>query len=148
MAPLDPPHTTHPSGADGVVATEEGAALPAAVPCYVCGTAQAQLPHVNCANMDCNELFIACAACKSKWSGCCCEACTQAPRLLRPAKLEGGHYGAWGNYADVESFGTKIAEGRSHEGRVARRARRREAVKDRRQLQLLERQQRKQMVGG
>lgn len=39
--------------------------LPAAVPCQVCG-AQATLPHINCANMDCNELFIACPACKTK----------------------------------------------------------------------------------
>ena len=22
-----------------------------------------------------------------------------APRLLRPVKMDGGHYGAWGNYA-------------------------------------------------
>eukprot|EP00955_Chlamydomonas_euryale_P107794 365801-Chlamydomonas_euryale.AAC.6 len=25
-----------------------------------------------------------------------------APRLLRPVKLEGGHYGQWGNYATAE----------------------------------------------
>ena len=26
--------------------------------------------------------------------GCCCEACTRAPRLLRPPKAQ-GHYGPW-----------------------------------------------------
>jgi hypothetical protein len=40
--------------------------LPAAVPCSMCGEGPAALPHVNCANIDCNELFIACAACKTK----------------------------------------------------------------------------------
>jgi predicted sulfurtransferase len=59
----------------------------------VCGAAAAELPHVNCANIDCNELFIACSSCKARLRGCCCEACTNAPRLLRPAKLDGGNYG-------------------------------------------------------
>lgn len=63
------------------------------MPCSLCGSPDSQLPHVNCANVDCNELFIACAACKARFSGCCCEACMAAPRLLRPAKVEGGHYG-------------------------------------------------------
>ncbi|EFN58640.1 hypothetical protein CHLNCDRAFT_10350, partial [Chlorella variabilis] len=54
--------------------------LEAAAPCQVCG-ATAVLPHMNCANIDCNKLFIACDACKTKFSGCCCEACTAAPRL-------------------------------------------------------------------
>jgi hypothetical protein len=40
--------------------------LPAAVPCQLCGASNATLPHVNCANIDCNELFIACPACKTK----------------------------------------------------------------------------------
>lgn len=43
-----------------------GEGLPAAVPCSMCGEAPAALPHVNCANIDCNELFIACNACKTK----------------------------------------------------------------------------------
>ncbi len=72
---------------------DEAGGLPAAVPCSLCGSPDSQLPHVNCANVDCNELFIACAACKARFSGCCCEACMAAPRLLRPAKVEGGHYG-------------------------------------------------------
>lgn len=43
---------------------EEGeAGLIAAAPCQVCGGA-AVLPHMNCANIDCNKLFIACPACK------------------------------------------------------------------------------------
>ena len=42
---------------------------------------------------DCNELFISCCNCKGKFRGCCCEECMSAPRLLRPAKEDGGHYG-------------------------------------------------------
>lgn len=49
-------------------AGEEGAReaarrLPAAAPCQMCG-GRAELPHANCANIDCNKLFLACPACK------------------------------------------------------------------------------------
>ena len=33
--------------------------LVAAAPCAACGQA-ASLPHMNCANIDCNKLFLAC----------------------------------------------------------------------------------------
>jgi len=35
--------------------------------------------YFNCANMACNELFIACKACAAKMQGCCCSACEEAP---------------------------------------------------------------------
>ncbi|KAF8055836.1 STR8 [Scenedesmus sp. PABB004] len=117
-----------------------GDGLPAAVPCALCGGVAA-LPHVNCANIDCNELFIACAACKTRFHGCCCEACQSAPRLLRPIKINGGNYGSWNQYADVAATAPVIAAGRTHEGRVARRARRRAAMREKRQAALEERQQ-------
>jgi hypothetical protein len=41
--------------------------LPAAAPCALCG-GSAQLPHMNCANIDCNRLFLACAACRVRGS--------------------------------------------------------------------------------
>lgn len=125
---------------------DEAGGLPAAVPCSLCGSPDSQLPHVNCANVDCNELFIACAACKARFSGCCCEACMAAPRLLRPAKVEGGHYGNWGNYADRDEVAPLIATGRTREGRVARRARRREALRGKREEFIAEKLARKQMV--
>ncbi|GLI62237.1 hypothetical protein VaNZ11_004832 [Volvox africanus] len=121
-------------------------ALPAAVPCSVCGSPDSQLPHVNCANIDCNELFIACSTCKTRYNGCCCEACTMAPRLLRPAKVDGGHYGAWGNYADLDEMGPIISQGRTREGRVARRARRREALKEKRMEFVAKKLARKKMM--
>ena len=57
-------------------------------PCAICG-AKADAPHLNCANVDCNKLFLACDKCKLEYQGCCCEVCTAAPRMLRPIKKDG-----------------------------------------------------------
>eukprot|EP00873_Tetraselmis_striata_P040615 jgi/Tetstr1/460879/TSEL_006037.t1 len=62
-------------------ASEAAAPLPAAVPCQLCRAAPAVLPHLNCANIMCNKLFIACDACRQERSNCCCDNCTRAPRL-------------------------------------------------------------------
>ncbi len=37
--------------------------------------------YFNCANTDCNELFISCNACAEKTQGCCCTDCMRAPRV-------------------------------------------------------------------
>lgn len=37
--------------------------------------------YYNCANMDCNALFIACPSCAKSLKGCCSNKCTQAPRV-------------------------------------------------------------------
>ncbi len=37
--------------------------------------------YYNCANMDCNELYLSCPACAEKTKGCCCAACEEAPRV-------------------------------------------------------------------
>jgi UPF0176 protein len=37
--------------------------------------------YYNCANMDCNELFLACPECAEKLQGCCSELCMEMPRL-------------------------------------------------------------------
>ena len=105
---------------------------------------------------DCNELFIACSDCKGRYRGCCCEACMSAPRLLRPAKAGGGHYGQWGNYAEAGegegliNMGRVMATGRlgsSSAGQLARRARRREIIQQRRARQVEEKVKLKAMVG-
>ncbi|MDN3509444.1 MAG: rhodanese-related sulfurtransferase [Candidatus Neptunochlamydia sp.] len=36
--------------------------------------------YYNCANMDCNELFISCKSCAEEMRGCCKESCMDAPR--------------------------------------------------------------------
>ena len=93
------------SGGDDAAAASADAAsaakppLPAAAPCLLCG-GRASLPHLNCSNIDCNRLFIACSGCALRLSGCCCEACVAAPRLLRPAKVS-GYYGTWASEAEA-----------------------------------------------
>jgi len=37
--------------------------------------------YYNCANMDCNALFLACPACAQALQGCCSEKCTHEPRV-------------------------------------------------------------------
>lgn len=44
--------------------------------------------YFNCANMDCNELFIACHPCADKLQGCCCITCQTAPRVRPYQKSE------------------------------------------------------------
>lgn len=44
--------------------------------------------YYNCANMDCNELFLCCPECAEKFQGCCCEECKQAPRVRPFEKTE------------------------------------------------------------
>jgi predicted sulfurtransferase len=67
--------------------------------CTLCGD-KAILPHLNCANVDCNKLFLACQRCQDSFKGCCCESCMDAPRMLRPIKPEG----AYGQYAKMSSY--------------------------------------------
>lgn len=37
--------------------------------------------YYNCADMDCNKLFISCPSCAEKLKGCCCEKCTESKHL-------------------------------------------------------------------
>lgn len=37
--------------------------------------------YYNCANMDCNELFICCLSCHELYKGCCCHGCTSSSHL-------------------------------------------------------------------
>ena len=41
--------------------------------------------YYNCANMDCNELFLSCLNCAEEMKGCCFSKCMDAPRC-RPFK--------------------------------------------------------------
>lgn len=46
--------------------------------------------YYNCANMDCNFLFLACKECLAALEGCCCQECTEAPRV-RPLEHQNPH---------------------------------------------------------
>ncbi|MCH9620971.1 MAG: hypothetical protein S4CHLAM20_03830 [Chlamydiia bacterium] len=43
----------------------------------------------NCANMDCNDLFLSCKKCAEDMKGCCSEGCIKAPRVREMDKAEG-----------------------------------------------------------
>lgn len=47
--------------------------------CKHCGTLSDV--YYNCANMDCNDLFLSCSICAEKFQGCCGDSCKCAPRL-------------------------------------------------------------------
>lgn len=66
--------------------------------CSSCGTSSDA--YYNCANMDCNELFILCSDCAEKMLGCCCEACKQSERRRPFDKNEKPKpFKKWYNYA-------------------------------------------------
>jgi UPF0176 protein len=52
--------------------------------CFQC--AQLIDTYYNCANMDCNELFLCCSVCAEKFKGCCSEVCMSAKRV-RPYQI-------------------------------------------------------------
>lgn len=47
--------------------------------CAYCKTASDT--YYNCANMDCNELFLCCSICAEKLKGCCSDTCMSAKRV-------------------------------------------------------------------
>ncbi|CAA2985666.1 Hypothetical predicted protein [Olea europaea subsp. europaea] len=65
--------------------------------CFICGSQVLELRHRNCANLDCNLLFLCCLACVDNLRGCCCLKCKSAPRL-RPVLPSDQRYKKWHNY--------------------------------------------------
>ncbi len=56
-----------------------------------CKNCEALTDHYyNCANMDCNNLYLSCPECLHQLKGCCSEACCAAPRL-RPYCQQNPH---------------------------------------------------------
>ncbi len=67
--------------------------------CHTCGAATDA--YYNCANMDCNELFLSCLDCAEKSRGCCSDECGQAQRVRPFEKMERPKpFRKWYNYAD------------------------------------------------
>lgn len=56
--------------------------------CHLC--AEPSENYFNCANMDCNKLFISCKKCLEKHLGCCSAGCQEAPRV-RPYAQQNPH---------------------------------------------------------
>ena len=56
--------------------------------CHHCGVPKDT--YYNCANMDCNFLFLCCPECLKHFAGCCQKECTDAPRR-RPYQQESAH---------------------------------------------------------
>jgi UPF0176 protein len=47
--------------------------------CKFCGNESDT--YYNCANMDCNELFLSCSACVDEKKGCCSDNCLSTGRV-------------------------------------------------------------------
>ncbi|XP_043717400.1 rhodanese-like domain-containing protein 8, chloroplastic isoform X2 [Telopea speciosissima] len=69
--------------------------------CYICGLRLCEPRHRNCANIDCNLLFLCCANCVKELQGCCSMDCASAPRL-RPLLLGHQRYQKWHIYRDLQ----------------------------------------------
>ncbi|KAI7751304.1 hypothetical protein M8C21_002864 [Ambrosia artemisiifolia] len=68
--------------------------------CYICGSQVSELRHRNCANLDCNLLFLCCSSCMNDLRGCCTLKCTSAARL-RPVLPGHERYKKWHHYRDT-----------------------------------------------
>ncbi len=73
----------------GVPMGEEGEPISA---CVHCG--KPNDVYYNCANMDCNELFLSCLDCLKGHRGCCSGGCEGAPRI-RPYQENGKPFRKW-----------------------------------------------------
>ncbi|XP_004503237.1 rhodanese-like domain-containing protein 8, chloroplastic [Cicer arietinum] len=72
--------------------------------CYTCNAGVSELRHRNCANLDCNLLFLCCRKCVKDLRGCCCLTCTTATRL-RPILNGDQRYRKWHTYRDLDLQG-------------------------------------------
>ncbi len=63
--------------------------------CHHCGTEAES--YYNCANMDCNELFLCCPSCLEKYRGCCKDDCMTAERV-RPFQHAHKPFRRWYHY--------------------------------------------------
>ncbi len=64
--------------------------------CHHCGNANDT--YYNCANMDCNELFLCCPDCLPIHSGCCQESCKTAERVRPYHQIGHKPFRKWYHY--------------------------------------------------
>ncbi|MBA3815232.1 MAG: rhodanese-related sulfurtransferase [Parachlamydiaceae bacterium] len=77
--------------------SEKEPASPVIGKCHFCAIDNEQ--YYNCANIDCNNLFLCCPDCLKAFTGCCCLECQQGPRL-RPFHEQTAHkpFRRWHHY--------------------------------------------------
>lgn len=66
--------------------------------CQHCGTPNDT--YYNCANMDCNELFLCCPSCLPKFAGCCQESCQHATRVRPFQQVNPKPFRKWYQYGE------------------------------------------------
>ncbi len=72
--------------------------------CHHCQTSNDD--YFNCANMDCNELFLCCGDCLEKYQGCCQKSCMTAKRVRPFDQVLNKPFRKWYHYyqsKDVKS---------------------------------------------
>ncbi|CAM9000868.1 unnamed protein product [Rhodiola kirilowii] len=77
--------------------------------CHICASDVNDLRHRNCANLDCNLLFLCCKYCIINLKGCCCSDCTTASRL-RPVLNGHERYKKWHTYRDIQRLPSKFVK--------------------------------------
>ncbi|WCJ34755.1 tRNA uridine(34) hydroxylase [Euphorbia peplus] len=96
-----PPSDFNPDATKITRGTQEMSKKYSFANCYLCGSHVQELRHRNCANIDCNFLFLSCMDCQKDFRGCCCLECTSAPRL-RPILPANQRYDKWHIYREIE----------------------------------------------
>uniref|UniRef100_A0A0E0KLX7 Rhodanese domain-containing protein n=1 Tax=Oryza punctata TaxID=4537 RepID=A0A0E0KLX7_ORYPU len=96
-----PPATYKPGAADEEEEEGRNRSRSELGRCYACGSEVVELRHRNCANIDCNRLYLCCGRCVEELRGCCCDGCTAAPRL-RPLLPSHQRYHKWHLYRHLD----------------------------------------------
>lgn len=67
--------------------------------------------YYNCANMDCNRLFLCCPTCLESYQGCCQDACKESKRM-RPVQQQNPHkpFRKWYHYFQKGKAGEKTSK--------------------------------------
>uniref|UniRef100_A0A0A8Y5V9 Rhodanese domain-containing protein n=1 Tax=Arundo donax TaxID=35708 RepID=A0A0A8Y5V9_ARUDO len=94
-----PPVTFRPRSSEEAVVEGSSSSSRWVGRCYACGAEVVELRHRNCANIDCNLLYLCCGWCAEELGGCCCSECKTAPRL-RPLLPGHQRYMKWHVYRD------------------------------------------------
>jgi len=76
--------------------------------CYHCGTEAEK--YYNCANMDCNTLFLCCLECLRARAGCCKDECASGARV-RKFQLEHMPFRRWYHYAKTKAELDSLSNG-------------------------------------